>query len=97
MNEVLSDLDFAFGYVGDILIYNSNPASHVRHIEVVFQQLLKTGLKLKEIKCNFLKRYIQYLGHLISETAIEPLPEKLSSLQDMAPPRNSKEVKQILG
>ena len=59
--------------------------------------LIKTELKLKEMKCNFLKRHILYLGHLISETGTEPLPEKLSSLQDMSPPRNPKEVKQFLG
>ena len=78
----LSGLDFDFGYL-DILIYSPDPKTHFKHIEVVFQCLLKTGLKLKEIMCNFLKRYIQYLGHLISETGIEPLPEKLSSLQVM--------------
>ena len=55
---------------------------------------IKTGLKLKEIKCNFLKMHVQYLG-LTSETGIEPLPEKLISLQDMPPPRNPKEVKQF--
>ena len=66
---------------------------HLRHIEVVFQHLLKTGLKLKEIKCNLLNKHIQYLGYLISETGIEPLPEKLIRLQDMPPPRNPKETK----
>ena len=58
---------------------------------------MKTKLKLKEIKCNYLKRHIHYLGHLISETGIKPLQEKLSSLQDMPLPRNPKEVKQFLG
>ena len=68
----------------------------MKHIEIVFKHLLKIRLKLKEIKCNFLKRHIQYLGYLISKTGIETLPEKLSSLQDMPPPRNPKEVKQFL-
>ena len=58
---------------------------------------VKSWTKLKEIRCNFLNRRIQYLDHLISETGIEPLREKLNSLQDMHPPRNSKEVKQFLG
>ena len=62
INEVLSSLDFAFGYLDDILISNPNPEAHLKHIVIVFQCLLKTGLKLKEIKCNFLKRHIQYLG-----------------------------------
>ena len=84
-------------YLDDILIYSPDSKTHMRHIEVVFQCLLKTGLKLKEMKFNFLKRHIQYLDHLIFETGIEPLPDMLSSLQDMPPPRNPKEFKQILG
>ena len=87
----------AFGYLEYMLIYSPNPETHMRHTEVVFKHLLKLRLKLKEIRCNFLKRHIQYLGHLISETGIEPLPEKLSSLQDMPPSRNLKEGKQYLG
>ena len=97
INEVLSRLDFAFGYLGDILIFSPDPETYLKQFEIVFQCLLKTRLKLKEIKCNFLKRHIQYLGHLISETGIEPLPERLSSLQDMSLSRNLKEVKQFLG
>ena len=76
INEVLSGLDFAFGYLDDILIYSPNPETHLKHTEIVFQCLLKTGFKFKKFKCNLLKTYIQYLGHLISETGIEPLPEK---------------------
>ena len=57
-------------------VYSPNPETHLRHIEVVFQHLLKIRLRMKEIKCNILKRHIQYLGHLISKTGIEPLPEK---------------------
>ena len=94
INEVISGLHFAFSYLDDLLIYSSDLETYLKHIEIVFQCLLKTRLYLKEIKCNFLKRHIQYLGHLISETGIEPLPEKLSSLQDMPAPRNLKEVKQ---
>ena len=97
INEVLSCLDFAFRYLDDILIYSPDQETHLKHIEIIFQHLLKTGLKLKEIKYNLLKRHIQYLGQFISETGIEPLTEKLNSLQDMPPPRNLKEVKQVFG
>ena len=76
INEVLCGLHFAFGYL-HILIYNSDPESHMKHLQC-------------------LKKYHQYLGHLIPETGIETLREKLSSLQDMSPPRNPKEVKQFV-
>ena len=39
INEVLSSLDFAFGYLDDILIYSPNPEAHLKHIEIVFQYL----------------------------------------------------------
>ena len=54
-------------------------------------------LKLKEVKCNFLKKHIQYLGHIVSGEGITPLPEKLDSIQKMLPPKTPKEVKQFLG
>ena len=44
-----------------------------------------------------MKKHIQYLGHLISEEGIQPLPEKLESIKTMPAPRNTKEIKQFLG
>ena len=62
-NEVLSGLDFAFGYFDDILVFSPNMATHWQHLRCLFERLRAADLKLKEIKCNFLKKkHIQYLG-----------------------------------
>ena len=45
----------------------------------------------------FLKKHVQYLGHLISGEGIEPLPEKSDSIKNMPAPQTPKEVKQFLG
>ena len=50
--------------------------SHLEHLRPLFERLRASDLKLKEVKCNFLKRYIQYLGHIVLEEGITPLPEK---------------------
>ena len=52
---------------------------------------------MKRSKCDFFKKHIHYLGHLISADGIRPLKDKLDSIRDMPAPRNSKEVKQFLG
>ena len=44
-----------------------------------------------------MKAQTQYLGHLISSSGIQPLPEKLESIKNMPAPRSPKEVKQFLG
>ena len=37
------------------------------------------------------------MGHLISDKGIQPLPEKLDTIQNMPHPRTPKEIKQFLG
>ena len=71
--------------------------THLKHVRTLFKRLRSTDLKLKEIKCNFLKKHIQYLGHIISGEGITPLPEKFDSIQKMLRPQNPKEVKQFVG
>ena len=81
---VLQDCsDFAMAYLDDIIIFSQNEEDHLKHIEIIFKKLKKVDLKLKESKCNFFKKEIHYLGHLISVSSIQPLPEKLESICSM--------------
>ena len=97
VNEVLSGLTFAFGYLDDILVYSPDMETSLKHLRRLFMKLREADLKLKEVKCNFLKKHIQYLGHIISGKGITPGREKLECIQKMAPPKTPKEVKQFLG
>ena len=72
--------DFAMADLDDIIIFSKNKAEHLKHIETIFQKLKEAGLKLKESKCDFFKKEIHYLGHLISDKGICPLPEKLDTI-----------------
>ena len=71
--------------------------THLEHLRSLFIKLREADLKLKEVKCNFLKKHIQYLGHIVSGEGIAPMPEKLECIQKMPPPKTPKEVKQFLG
>ena len=88
---------FAMGYLDDIIIFSKSEEEHLQHLEEIFTRLRKFGFKMKQEKCSFFKKHIQYLGHLVSEKGFEPLPEKLHSIKNMPAPRTAKEVKQFLG
>ena len=88
---------FAMGYLDDIIIFSSNESEHLKHVEEIFNRLEHFGLKMKKEKCDFFKKHIQYLGHLIAEEGFTPLPEKLNSIRNMSRPKSPKEVKQFLG
>ena len=75
--------DFTMAYLDDIIIFSKNEAEHLKRIKIIFQKLKEAGLKLKESKCNFFKKEIHYLGHLISDKGMYPLPEKPDTIQNM--------------
>ena len=54
----------------------------------MFEKFQKAGLKIKLSKCQFFKSHLHYLGHRISVNGLEPLPEKLKAINNLAPERN---------
>ena len=83
ISMVLQDCsEFAMAYLDDIVIFSRNECEHLKHIQIIFQKLIDAGLKLKESKCDFFKKEIHYLGHLISSEEIHPLPEKLDTIRN---------------
>ena len=98
ISDVLKGLShFAIAYLDDIIIFSKTEEEHLQHLEIIFQRLRKARLMLKRSKCSFMKLHIEYLGHLISENGIEPMPDKLSAIKEMPAPRSPNEIKQVLG
>ena len=98
ISMVLQDCsEFMMAYLDDIIIFSRNEHEHLKHIKIIFQKLIAAGLKLKESKCDFSKKEIHYLGHLISSEGIHPLLEKLDTIRNMPRPKTPKEIKQFLG
>ena len=88
---------FALGYMDDILIFSSDEEAHLDHIEAIFHHLQDAKLKLKLSKCNFLKKHLHYLGHLVLADGLLPTVEKTVAIKDLAPPTNVHEVQVVMG
>ena len=98
ISKVLKGLHkFAVTYLDEIIIFSKDEEEHFEHLKITFQRLKEAGLKLKRLKCDFMKTQIQYIGHLISSNGIQPLPKKVRSIRNMPAPRSPKEVKKFLG
>ena len=69
--------------------------THLKHLRILFERLRSADLKLKEVKCNFLKKHIQYLGHIISGEGITPVPEKLEKYTENVATKKSQRSKTI--
>ena len=97
MSTVLTSLnDFAFMYLDDILVFSETYDDHLHHLNIVFERFQTAGLKIKLSKCQFFKTHLHYLVHRISANRLEPLPEKLEAIKNLAPTRNVDKACQIL-
>ena len=47
MDKVLEGLTFAMTYLDNIIIFSNSEEEHLLHLEEVFHQLKKAGLKMK--------------------------------------------------
>ena len=98
MQNTLSGLeDFAQNYMDNILIVSYTENEHLDHIRQVFESFHKFKMKLKLTKCEFGRREIQFLGHIINHDGIRTLPEKTEEILKIKTPRNADEVCAFLG
>lgn len=77
MNTALAGLQDirCFVYLDDIVIYSHDLPSHINNLEMVFRRLRDFNLKLQPDKCEFLRREVAYLGHIITEEGVKPNPD----------------------
>jgi hypothetical protein len=61
-------------YLDDIVIYGSSLEDHNKRLTEVLQRLREANLKLQPDKCEFLRKEVNYLGHVISEDGISRIP-----------------------
>lgn len=99
MNNVLMGINGsrAFVYLDDVIIFGTDLQDHETKLREVLSRFRKFNLQLQPSKCQFLKREVIYLGHLITAEGVKPDPEKTRCVRDYPVPNNPTKIKQFLG
>ena len=95
MFELFLGLEYVRAYIDDLLV--TSCSTFEEHLEKVLSQLSEAGLKVNANKSHFAKFEIEYLGYWITWDGIQPLPKKIEALQNIAPPKNKKQLRWFLG
>lgn len=84
-------------YMDDIIIYSTTLEEHINRLKEIFTRLSQANLKIQPDKCEFLRKEVAYLGHIITKDGVKPNPEKISAVQNFPVPKNPKDIKSFLG
>jgi hypothetical protein len=63
----------------------------------VFDRFRESNLKLKPEKCEFLRKEVSYLGHVISENGVLPDETKTKVIYEFPSPQTVKQLRSFLG
>ena len=99
MDNVLREYQYktCFVYMDDIVIFSKSLQDHLIHLEQIFKKLKETNLKVQLDKSEFLRKEVNFLGHVITPDGITPNPIKIQAIQKYPIPKTVKEIKSYLG
>ncbi|KAK7922290.1 hypothetical protein WMY93_009192 [Mugilogobius chulae] len=84
-------------YLDDVVVYSASIDEHLQRLGTVLSRLQKEGLKVKLSKCEFFKREVKYLGHVISGEGVSTDPDKVAAVAGWPRPNTVTELRSFLG
>jgi len=84
-------------YLDDVVIFGQNPETHNDRLHKVFSRMRKHNLKLQPDKCEFLRKEVSYLGHVIGPTGVRHDEKRVKAVRDFPEPKTTRELKGFLG
>jgi len=99
MDNVLAEFNgkFCLIYLDDIIVFSTSLQEHINHLSSIFKKLTLANLKLQPDKSEFLKKELEYLGHIVTEKGVKPNPKKIETIKAFPMPKTRKEIKSFLG
>ena len=97
MDSVFRGLDFVFVYIDDLLVASTSPEEHRHHLRLVFERLAEHGLAIHPAKCEFGLPELSFLGHHVSASGTQPLPERVQAVCDFPQPVTTSDLMRYLG
>ena len=88
---------FSAPYIDDVLVFSQNPGEHAQHLRRVLQELSSSGMTVKESKCRFGMRKIEYLGHVIGGGELAVPEHRAAAMAEYRMPKTKKQLRSFLG
>ena len=83
-------------FIDDILVFSNTLEEHKQHLKMVLDRLKEEKLYLKPKKCEFFRRRVSFLGHVVSSNEIRMDPKKVQVVKEWGELEAKKDVQRFL-
>jgi len=84
-------------YLDDVIVFAKTQHELLERLDQIFTRLSQYGLKIKPSKCVLFRTEIQFLGHLVTASGVQPLPDKVQAIKDWPTPRCLRDARAFYG
>ncbi|CAH8553506.1 unnamed protein product [Schistosoma rodhaini] len=97
IDQVVRGLTGVYAYIDDILVASATVEEHLQHLRQLFTRLQEYGVTINVEKCEFGKKSLQFLGHMINSRGIMPVPAEVAAIRNYPLPESQKKLRRFLG
>jgi len=69
-------------FIDDILVFSDTLEEHEKHIRMVLERLKEEKLYLKPKKCEFFRKSVSFLGHVVAFNEVKMDPKKVEVVRN---------------
>ena len=84
-------------YLYDCITFSLTAEEHIATLREVFQRFKDANLKINQLKCEFFRQHVPFLGRIVRRDGIQADPAKTSAVRQYPVPKTVTEVKSFLG
>lgn len=81
----------------DVTIFSTSLQEHVQNLKLVFNKFREAKLKIQLDKSEFLRKEVEFLGHVVTTDGVKPNPKKLIAIKNYPLPKTARDIKSFLG
>jgi hypothetical protein len=97
MDRLFGHLPFVFTYLDDHLVASATMEEHLEHLRIFFEILRDNGLTINPSKCSFAVSSVKFLGHMVSESGVVPLPRHVEAITGFPRHTDLRQLQRFLG
>ena len=98
MSAIFFGQDSALCHMDDVFIFGKDQEEHNTHLHAALTKIRSAGVTLNPDKCEFAKRSIIFLGHVINQEGVFADPDKTKAVVDVSHAlTNVTELRRFLG
>jgi hypothetical protein len=92
MENILAGLNLKICcvFIDDVIIFGKTYEEQLHNLQLVFDRIKAANLKLSPKKCEFFKRKVKFVGHIVSEEGIEIDPSKTDKVTNWPKPQTQR-------